>query len=407
MYFLSSYMTKQTASDWLVIYMGVGNGERFRWLRDEFFPSLAVVAYDPIDSFYPGDKGEVERNADLWSNDGTNFIFHVRCFDFENDTKRIRERFKGRQILLISDIRGVALLNENNDYDGANPPCFDKAHDQDLQWKFIQCLRPVSSLCKFTTPDPWEQYFEYAPGVVLKQIFTNYPSLETRLLIEGVPERSMRYNAWELYEQMTIHHEQLRGLVHATTRSHNCTACLDYCFDCTVLWDTVSSYASRNQLDPYNVLDTILKCQVWAPSDCARPSWMTLANYTWEAPSSYRRWWDVDRALKSGNVMEAIAALEYNVSDTIDEKAAVGEKDCDWADIADSIDFDQPDVASRLRLALKRPATRNALVEALGQLSEPFTLIRTDMNTLFDYSKDEKVAEDTCADPAEQACSGG
>lgn len=376
LYFLSKYLTKETAGDWCCVYMGVGNGERFRWMRDEFFPKLNVVAYDPIDQFYPGSKDLVLSNAEAWSKDGTNFIFHVRCFDFEEDTTWMQERFKGKQILLISDIRGVALLNEGNEHDSANPPCFDKQSDQDLQWKFIKCLNPVASICKFTTPDPWNQYFDYAPGVVLKQVFTNYPSMETRLLIEGVPEETRRYNSWELYEQMTIHHEQLRGLIHQSSRRPDSTACLDNCFDCTVLWETCMSYASSNNLDPYGVLDTILKCQIYSPSDHSRPSWMTLDSCTWEPPDAYCRRCDVDRALKSGCLTTAIAALE--------EQGPEGEADSDWVDIIDGLEYYQPNLASRLRLALKRPASRSSFIKVLGSLSEPFTQLRTYMNTLFD-----------------------
>mmetsp|Transcript_46935 Transcript_46935/g.132364 ORF Transcript_46935/g.132364 Transcript_46935/m.132364 type:complete len:496 (+) Transcript_46935:89-1576(+) len=400
LYFLSKYMTKETAGDWLCVYMGVGNGERFRWMRDEFFPKLSVVAYDPIDRFYPGAKDDVLENAEAWGNDGTNFVFHVRCFDFEADAAWMRERFKGKQLLLISDIRGLALVNEENDPDGPNPPRFDKGQDQDVQWKYIQCLKPVASICKFATPDPWEQYFDYAPGVVLKQIFTNYPSLETRLLIEGVPGQTRRYNAWELFEKMTVHHEQLRGLVHKSSRRPGSFACLDHCFDCEVLWETCAGYASGNNLDPYAVLDTVLKCQVYTPSSQSRPSWIAMASGAPTAPLDIEsRRYDVERALECGCLTTAIAALE--------EPAPEGEADIDWVDIVDYVEYSQPDLASRLRLALTRPAPRSALVQVLGSLSDPFTLVRTSLNTLCDDPpEDDKVEEDK-AGRTDEACSGG
>merc|ERR1711920_264510 len=47
LYFLSSHMTKASCSEWVVVYLGIGDGERFRWLRDTFFPGLWVIGFDP------------------------------------------------------------------------------------------------------------------------------------------------------------------------------------------------------------------------------------------------------------------------------------------------------------------------------------------------------------------------
>merc|ERR1711933_132580 len=105
-----------------------------------------------------------------------------------------------------------------------------------MQWRFIQSLQPVRSMVKFTIPNTWEQFYDYAPGVILKQVFSNYLSPEVRLMIDGVPQLNKRYNGWELFERMVFHHEHLRGQVYETPRCHSRTACLDCCFDCTVLW---------------------------------------------------------------------------------------------------------------------------------------------------------------------------
>mmetsp|Transcript_109827 Transcript_109827/g.309679 ORF Transcript_109827/g.309679 Transcript_109827/m.309679 type:complete len:524 (-) Transcript_109827:55-1626(-) len=366
LFFLSSHLTVASASEWLVVYLGVGNGERFRHLRDTFFPGLSVIAFDPLDERFTGDRAEVARKARMWSGDGTNFTFHVRCFDEEKDAAMIRERLEGRKMLLISDIRGVALLEDGS--------TFDKAHDQDVQWRVIQFLRPESSLVKFTLPDSNEQFYDYAPAVILKQVFTFYGTCEVRLMIQGVPQQTRRYNGWELYEKMMYHHEHLRGQVYETTRRSDHRQCLDCCFDCTVLWDTVSTYAARNHLDPYKILEGVIDYHVYDPS--YHDGW-------WDAqvesggrvgPSASRRWWDVEWSLKRGNLMEAIAALE-----------ADGEADgegTDWADIVKGLTAGQPKLVQRLRIALRRPASRSALVQILGRLADPFTLLRTDLNGL-------------------------
>merc|ERR1712187_985127 len=146
--------------------------------------------------------------AETWNADGTNFTFHLRCFDFDTDISMIHRVIGEKKLLLISDIRGVVLLK-----DGMS---FDKAEDQDLQWRAIRGLKPVSSLVKFTIPNWWSQFYYYAPGILLKQVFTFFGSCELRLMIEGAPEHGVRYNAWELCEKMLHHHDSLRGQVYKT-----------------------------------------------------------------------------------------------------------------------------------------------------------------------------------------------
>mmetsp|Transcript_120645 Transcript_120645/g.336647 ORF Transcript_120645/g.336647 Transcript_120645/m.336647 type:complete len:469 (+) Transcript_120645:79-1485(+) len=367
LFFLSSRMTRSSAHGWAVVYLGIGNGERFRYLRDEFFPDLAVVAFDPLDDFFTGCKDEVRENARLWSEDGTNFTFHVRCFDFDSDAAWIRERYRDRRLLLISDIRGIALLDDGK--------TFDKAHDQDLQWRTIQCLRPDRSLVKFAVPDPRMQFYDYAPGVILKQIFCYYGTREVRLMIDGVPQQTKRYNAWELYEKMMYHHEHMRGQVYETTRRPDWTSCLCFCFDCSVLWDTLAAYAAQNHVDPHGLLTNIIKYHIYTPGqDSDNGGW---ESFMWVGPSRTQRWWDVEWYLNKGKLMEAVAALE-----------APGEEDVpgtDWADIAHGIAENQPSMAERLRCSLRRPACRSDLTRLLGSLAEPFTLVGTDLNGLLDW----------------------
>lgn len=69
LFFLSSHMSKDSSRDWAVVYLGVGNGERFRFLRDEFFPHLTVVAFDPLDKFYTGSRSWVWNCAQRWNQD--------------------------------------------------------------------------------------------------------------------------------------------------------------------------------------------------------------------------------------------------------------------------------------------------------------------------------------------------
>jgi len=348
-------MTRTSSSEWGVVYLGIGNGERFRWLRDEFFPGLSVVAFDPCNNgIFPRDF--VPKHAAVWNCDGTNFTFYVRCFDIERDVVLVQEKLKGKRLLLISDIRGVAYMPDGEE--------FDYAADQELQWQAIQRLNPVSSLVKFVPPSLDEQFFDYVPGTIFKQVFCYYGTSETRLFIDGVPQHRRRYNAWELLEKMAYHHEHLRGQVYETTRQTTFARCLDCCFDCSVLWDTVSTYATQNKLNPYDVLRTILKGQVFDSSTRSRAPFEDKGIFL-----------DVTWLLQRGRLMEAIAVLEDG-----DETEAAA---TNWMGIAtDSLYSWQPDLTKHLRLVLEPCTSRTTLIERLGSLSKPFTLVKTEYNSL-------------------------
>lgn len=353
MYFLSSKMTKSSSSEWAVVYLGIGNGERFRWLRDEFFPGLSVVAFDPLDEFFTGVRHSVEKDAERWSNDGTNFTFLIRCFDDDTDVSWIHDKLRGKRLLVISDIRGMCFLK-----DGVT---FDKRRDQDIQWRAIQRIRPEASLVKFNLPSSCTTSFTYAPGVLLKQIYTYYGTLELRLLIDGVPEQMQRYSGWELMRKLAHHHESLRGLVYRSTRRDKRLSCkcLDCCFDCTVLWDTISAYARKSGVDAYEVLDKIRNDHIYIQS-----------NWT-------RRRADVEFFIGDGRLGSAVAALE--AGGHFDEELV------DWGEVIEGISARQPALAERLRLELRGPSSRGALMRLLGSLSAPFTLTKSELNGLLEY----------------------
>jgi len=352
LYFLSSVMTKSSSDEWALVYLGVGNGERFRHLRDEFFPGLSVIAFDPLDAFFDAFRTDIERSAELWSNDGSNFIFLVRCFDLEADINWIKEKFSGKRLLLISDIRGCNLK------DGGTR--FDTAADQELQWQAIQRLCPERSLVKFNNPEGVLE-FDYAPGLLLKQIYCYYGTTELRLLIDGVPTHSRRYDIQDLFEQVQLHSDRLRGQVYATER--HCDrfklACLDCCFDCTVLWNTVSSYAEKNSRDPYEMLDSVLR------------------NSLYDTRQSFAPWGDVGYYLNNGRLTEAMS--------TLDSHGAEDESDIDVSNLVDSLSAQQPALADRLTASLPRRASCADIIKLVGSLSNPFTLVKSELNGLLQY----------------------
>merc|ERR1712039_553309 len=251
--------------------------------------------------------------------------------------------------------------------------CLDTDADQEIQWQAIKALRPESSLVKFNIPDVRTQHFEYVPGEILIQIFSFYSTMEMRLMIEGVPETKHRYNSWELYEKLMFHHEHMRGQVYESTRCMDCTSVFDYCFDCTVLWDTVSAYAATNNVDPYPLIKGLIRYHVYTPPD-ERWKRHKKEGDPDEPDAAYVREWhenDFFWSLKSGHIMEAIAALESVKDDNIST---------DHIQIANEIASDQPHLAQRLRIA--KPASCKAFIDVLKTLSDPLTVIRNEGNGL-------------------------
>eukprot|EP00929_Paragymnodinium_shiwhaense_P007358 TRINITY_DN111262_c0_g1_i1.p1 TRINITY_DN111262_c0_g1~~TRINITY_DN111262_c0_g1_i1.p1 ORF type:complete len:503 (+),score=43.51 TRINITY_DN111262_c0_g1_i1:120-1628(+) len=371
-YFLNRWMTKTSSSEWLVVYLGVGNGERFRWVRDEFFPGLTVIAYDPLDSYFTGCREDVHANAKAWSNDGTGFTFHVRCFDCDTEVPLIKAAQGDKKLLLISDIRGINLLTPRRPDDKA----FDKQKDMDIQLEGVRRLNPVSSIMKFTTPNYSDQFFDYAPGVLLKQVFCNYFCQETRLMFDGVPTTTRSYNCWEYYDKIVFHHEHMRGQVYESSSPPCPHSCFDHCFDCTLLRETFAAYAAKNSLNAENVLSSLVKHHVYAPCAEGWDGKQTRLEWNVIKPTTNMRWRDAVWSLNKGRVMDAIAALEA--------EGAEDDEGWDWSDIAYYMAALQPKLSQRMLSALPRPATRRDLVPFLGSLSEPFTIIRTYMNGLWE-----------------------
>lgn len=283
--------------------------------------------------------------------DGTNFTFLIKSFEPDTDVKWLNENLSGKRLLLISDIRGMNFAD-----DGVS---FDKARDQDIQMQAIQGLQPEHSLLKFTVPDNCGAFYEYLPGTILKQTFCYYGTTELRLLVNGAPKELVRYNVCELFRKTEFHHENRRGQVYMASW-RPVRRCLDGCFDCTVLPDTVLLYASRNDRDPSDVLDWLVKHHVYSP---------------WEdSENACQR--DLAYFLAKGRLMEAVAVLEHKT----------GADRVDVRELTKDVAPDQPFLAQRIKLDLPRLASKSDLARLVGSLGAPFTLLKTELNGLLQYA---------------------
>merc|ERR1711865_1059214 len=157
-------------------------------------------------------------------------------------------------------------------------------------------------------------------------------------MIDGVPSKMKRYNSWELYSKMEFHHHHWRGQVYASTRRLDCsTKCFDFSYDSEVLWNTLSSYAAQNSMDPYKVLDAFV--QDYANSLSGEFSNGGWDQYTKIRPTLWQRWRDVEDYLKTGRLTEAIAVLEAEGDPDLEET--------NWANLAKGIHTVQPAMAQR------------------------------------------------------------
>merc|ERR1712154_410499 len=82
-------------------------------------------------------------------------------------------------------------------------------------------------------------------------------------------------------------------------------------------------------------------------------------------------WNDVKWLCKKGKLMEAILALELHAH----------LEDYDWSDLAEAVEYDQPELAQRLASLRYGSAYNQDLIRTLGNLSKPFARIKTFQNT--------------------------
>jgi len=170
------------------------------------------------------------------------------------------------------------------------------------------------------------------------------------------------------------HHEHLRGLVYDLERVPSIAACLDACFDCSVLWDTVCTYARQNDMRPDGIVRDIIENHIYSPLQDT--IWASYGKNARRELSLTKRWEDVEWALCRGRLTEAITALE-----------ADGETDksgTDWVDLVWNLEAHQPELAENLQHSLHRPASRTQLIRFIGSLSTSGTLVRTEQNGLLD-----------------------
>lgn len=109
----------------------------------------------------------------------SNVIIHQEYFT-DDVAREVKGRIASNKLYFISDIR----TNET----GENPTEKDIVENNDQQRRWVEIMRPVSSMLKFRTPFPSSDHapdnvYPYLQGEVDKQVYGPKNSAETRLIV--------------------------------------------------------------------------------------------------------------------------------------------------------------------------------------------------------------------------------
>jgi hypothetical protein len=172
-----------------VVYIGAAHGHHI-YVLAKLFPGLTYHLYDISEGW---DKRLYELE---------NVIINNRYFE-EKDIKEWQER--NEEILFVSDIRNLAVGEEEDKKTDVDNFEALVAADMLMQQEWVEQLKPSISLLKFRLPYPdvvKKESQRYLDGTVLRQIFARSSSAETRLLVKG-----MAYRDWNLttYDRMNAY----------------------------------------------------------------------------------------------------------------------------------------------------------------------------------------------------------
>ena len=172
-----------------VVYVGAAHGHHI-YVLAKLFPALTYHLFDISEGW---DKRLYELE---------NVHINNRYFE-EKDIKEWQ--IKGEEILFISDIRNLAVGDEEGKQ--ADLEKFEAMvlSDMLMQQDWVEQLKPALALLKFRLPYPdvvKKESQTYLDGAVLRQIFARPSSAETRLLVKG-----LAYRDWDLdtYDKMNAY----------------------------------------------------------------------------------------------------------------------------------------------------------------------------------------------------------
>ncbi|ATI21175.1 polymerase small subunit VP39 [Eastern grey kangaroopox virus] len=164
LYFLNKLLKRNLLQDAVVVYIGSAPGRHIRYLRDHFYALNVRLRWVLIDGR--------EHDRCLSGLEGVTIL---QRFVDEPYLHKLRLRFQGENVVLISDIRSMR---------GAEPTTDDLLRDYSLQNSMVCILKPMASSLKWRCPfpDQWVRDFYTVCGKEMLQPFAPAYSAELRLL---------------------------------------------------------------------------------------------------------------------------------------------------------------------------------------------------------------------------------
>lgn len=188
LFMFTNFLKKDRQYD--IVYIGAAPGNHLVLLAD-LFPKLIFHLYD-------------SENFDKRLEKVKNVKIYQKYFD-SNDV----ELWKGKDIVLISDIRTLTYNPSDNDDDGRVINEKNVWKDMTMQQSWIEVLKPIVSLIKFRLPFAYDFIMKegktrnYLNGKVCLQVYNKPTSSETRLLVTEIEHKD-----WDLkdYEEKLYYH---------------------------------------------------------------------------------------------------------------------------------------------------------------------------------------------------------
>lgn len=200
-----------------VLYIGSASGFHINYLLELFDHKFILVDPAPLGwKIQPSDR--VEIITSLFTDD-------------------MIDRYKDKNILLISDIRSFEEGTEN----GSDEMLRKVEFDMELQRKWVMEINPSAFMLKFRLP--WDkESIEYLDGDILIQPWTPPRSTETRLVAQA-PYTVKHYDC-KVYEEQMAYFSRIARIAfydHPHIKKLKSLG-YDHCFDCRSEIETCTQY---------------------------------------------------------------------------------------------------------------------------------------------------------------------
>lgn len=208
-----------------IIYVGAAPGTHIPFLSS-LFPELTFLLFDPAE-FSINESSKVK-------------IFR------EFFTDSVAEKYKGQNVLFISDIRSVSYtISSDQEVEDA------VRRDQTMQMNWVKTLEPKSSMLKFRLPwkgksNNYTDYTDYLDGLIYLPIWGPITTTETRLIVPDYRKNKMYDNS--KYEEQMIYFNTITRVQYYKHDVFGVPG-LCHCYDCAAEVKVLTDFINKKNLN--------------------------------------------------------------------------------------------------------------------------------------------------------------